>query len=99
MVEGVVVCRTAGGSDRRGEHRAIPTDIWRLGAAHSVMTLTGSALLALALAHDAVSPDEAWNAAHVDEDWQMEQWGRDTLGDAAPRASAGGNESRRAPRS
>ena len=21
---------------------------------------------------------EAWTAAHVDEDWQMEQWGRDT---------------------
>jgi chaperone required for assembly of F1-ATPase len=23
--------------------------------------------------------DDAWAAAHVDEDWQMEQWGRDTL--------------------
>jgi chaperone required for assembly of F1-ATPase len=59
--------------------KAIPADIWRLGAMHSVMTLTGSALLALALAHDAASLDEVWNAAHVDEDWQMEQWGRDTL--------------------
>ena len=59
--------------------KAIPTDIWRLGAVHSVMTLTGSALLALALADNAISVDETWKAAHVDEDWQMEQWGRDTL--------------------
>lgn len=59
--------------------KAIPSDPWRLGAIHSVMTLTGSALLALALAHGAISVEEAWTAAHVDEDWQMEQWGRDTL--------------------
>jgi chaperone required for assembly of F1-ATPase len=43
------------------------------------LTLTGSALIALALTRDAISLDEAWAAAHVDEDWQMEQWGRDTL--------------------
>jgi chaperone required for assembly of F1-ATPase len=59
--------------------KAIPTDIWRLGAVHSVTTLTGSALLALALAQGAISQDQAWTAAHVDEDWQMEQWGRDSL--------------------
>jgi len=59
--------------------KAIPDDAWRLGAAHSVMTLTGSALLALAVASNALSHEAAWSAAHVDEDWQMEQWGRDTL--------------------
>jgi chaperone required for assembly of F1-ATPase len=59
--------------------KAIPTDIWRLGAVHSATTLTGSALLALALAQGAISQDQAWKAAHVDEDWQMEQWGRDSL--------------------
>jgi chaperone required for assembly of F1-ATPase len=36
-------------------------------------------LIALALAHGAITPDEAWRAAHVDEDWNMEQWGRDAL--------------------
>ena len=59
--------------------KVIPSDAWRLGAAHSVMTLTGSALIALALAQGAIDADNAWKAAHVDEDWQMEQWGRDTL--------------------
>ena len=58
---------------------AIPRDAWRLGAVHSLTTLTGSALIALALAHQAIRPDAAWTAAHVDEDWNMELWGRDTL--------------------
>jgi chaperone required for assembly of F1-ATPase len=58
---------------------AIPADPWRLGAVHSITTLTGSALLALALLHGRVTPDEVWAAAHVDEDWQMEQWGEDSL--------------------
>ena len=51
--------------------------IWRLGALHSVTTLTGSALIALALAHGRLGAEEAWAAAHVDEDWNMEQWGKD----------------------
>ncbi len=58
---------------------AIPTDIWRLGAVSTVTTLTGSALLALALAHRALDAEAAWAAAHVDEDWQMSQWGRDDI--------------------
>jgi chaperone required for assembly of F1-ATPase len=58
---------------------ALPADPWRLGAMHAVMTLTGSALIALALAAGALAPDAAWAAAHVDEDWNMEQWGCDPL--------------------
>jgi chaperone required for assembly of F1-ATPase len=58
---------------------AIPTDPWRLGAVHAVTTLTGSALLAIALARGGLSVDAAWAAAHVDEDWNMELWGRDQL--------------------
>jgi chaperone required for assembly of F1-ATPase len=57
---------------------AIPqNDPWHLGALASITTLTGSALLALALAAGRLSVDEAWAAAHVDEDWNMEFWGRD----------------------
>lgn len=57
----------------------IPADVWRLGAVSSITTLTGSALLALALAHRAIDVETAWAAAHVDEDWQMSQWGRDEM--------------------
>jgi chaperone required for assembly of F1-ATPase len=56
---------------------AIPTEPWRLAALSSITSLTGSALLALALDAGAIDANEAWAAAHVDEDWQMAQWGRD----------------------
>lgn len=58
---------------------AIPSEPWRLGAVSSITALTGSALLALALAAGALDAEAAWAAAHVDEDWQMQQWGRDEL--------------------
>jgi chaperone required for assembly of F1-ATPase len=47
-------------------------------AALSVMTtLTGSALLALAVVRGFLSAKAAWQAAHVDEDFQAERWGAD----------------------
>jgi chaperone required for assembly of F1-ATPase len=58
---------------------AIPRDPWRLGAVHSMTTLTGSALIALAVLHGQLNAEEAWAAAHVDEDWNMDLWGRDEL--------------------
>ena len=58
---------------------AISTDPWRLGAVHAITTLTGSALLALAVLRRRLSAQEAWTAANVDEDWNMAQWGSDDL--------------------
>ena len=52
-------------------------DAFSLAALHVMTTLTGSALLALAVALKRLTPDEAWAAAHVDEDWQISQWGDD----------------------
>jgi chaperone required for assembly of F1-ATPase len=47
-------------------------------AALQVMTaLTGSALLALGVALGRLTPEAAWQAAHVDEDFQIGQWGDD----------------------
>jgi len=40
-------------------------------------TLMGSALLALAHAGGQLTTEVAWAAAHVDEDWQISQWGVD----------------------
>ncbi len=76
MVEGVVFAAQPEAAIAAAAG-AIPTNVWRLGAVHSIMTLTGSALLALALAHATINAQDAWTAAHVDEDWQMAQWGRD----------------------
>jgi chaperone required for assembly of F1-ATPase len=58
---------------------AIPSDPWRLGAVHLITTLTGSALIALAVAAREVNVEAAWAAANVDEDWNMKLWGRDEL--------------------
>jgi chaperone required for assembly of F1-ATPase len=56
---------------------ALPGDAWQVAALHVVTSLTGSALLALALFHGVVDSDQVWAAAHVDEDWNMEKWGGD----------------------
>ncbi|WP_310619418.1 ATP12 family chaperone protein [Flexibacterium corallicola] len=51
-----------------------------LSAIHSLTSITGSALLALAIAEGTIEPEAAWIAAHVDEDWNIEQWGEDSEG-------------------
>ena len=56
---------------------ALPGDAWSVAALHVVTTLTGSALLALALAHGVRDAEQVWAAAHVDEDWNAEKWGED----------------------
>jgi chaperone required for assembly of F1-ATPase len=50
---------------------------FRLAALHSMTTLTGSLVVALAVALRAMDIDAAWAAAHVDEDFQMAAWGAD----------------------
>jgi chaperone required for assembly of F1-ATPase len=78
LAEGVVFVRQADQA-LAAARAAIPADPWQLGALSSITTLTGSALLALALLRGRIDVDEAWAAAHVDEDWNMELWGRDEL--------------------
>ncbi|MDP5277709.1 ATP12 family protein [Sphingomonas sp. DG1-23] len=54
-------------------------DPYRLAGLSPVVTIGGSLVAALALIEDAATPEAVWHAAHVDEDWQAEQWGEDTL--------------------
>jgi chaperone required for assembly of F1-ATPase len=54
-----------------------PSAPFALAALHVMTTLTGSALLALAVADGVLTPAEAWEAAHVDEEFQMKVWGAD----------------------
>ena len=56
---------------------ALPSEAWPIGAFHVVTTMTGSALLALALKHGLFDGSQVWAAAHVDEDWNSEKWGVD----------------------
>jgi chaperone required for assembly of F1-ATPase len=52
-------------------------DAFALAALHVMTTLMGSALLALAHARGRLTAEQAWAAAHVDEDWQIGTWGED----------------------
>ncbi len=56
---------------------ARPDGAFRLTALHEMTALTGSVLIALALASGAMAFDAGWAAAHVDEDFQARQWGAD----------------------
>ncbi|MCS0504485.1 ATP12 family chaperone protein [Ancylobacter mangrovi] len=57
--------------------RALPTDSLRLAALNLMTTLSGSALIALAVWRGYLSPEAAWQAAHIDELTQEEAWGTD----------------------
>ncbi|MGN6311249.1 MAG: ATP12 family chaperone protein, partial [Xanthobacteraceae bacterium] len=57
--------------------KALPDEPWLIAAMHIVTSITGSALLALALLRGARTADDVWAAAHVDEDWTIAQGGAD----------------------
>lgn len=60
-----------------GIHLKLREEPFRLSALHVMTTLTGSALIALAMDAGELTPEEGWAAAHVDEDWNIAQWGED----------------------
>ena len=60
-----------------GVHLGQRAEPLRLAALHVMTTLTGSALLALAVDVGELDAETAWNAAHVDDDFQAAQWGQD----------------------
>ena len=49
-----------------------------LTALHAVTTVTGSAVLGLALAEQRIDPEAVWAASQLDETFQIEQWGEDS---------------------
>lgn len=57
-------------------------DAFALTAMHAMTTLLGSAVLTLAHANGRLACAEAWAAAHIDEDFQAETWGVDSMAKA-----------------
>ncbi len=58
-------------------------DEFHLTALHDLVTLSGSLLLGLATAERHLDPEAAWAVSRIDEEWQIEHWGRDEDADAA----------------
>ncbi len=48
-----------------------------IGALHTFTNLTGSIILALAVATGKYDAAQVWKIAHVDEDWNISTWGED----------------------
>ena len=78
LAEGVDARGAARRASRRRRARS-RTISGGLAPPTSMTTLTGSALIALALDAGFLDADAAWAAAHVDEDWQMSLWGHDEI--------------------
>ena len=54
-------------------------DPFRLAGLSPLVTISGSLIVALALAEGEIGLERAWAAAMLDEQWQAEQWGDDPL--------------------
>ncbi|GGA31389.1 ATP12 family chaperone protein [Neptunicoccus cionae] len=52
-------------------------DPFELAAFHDLVQISGSLVLALAVSHQHMVAEQAWQVARVDEIWQAEQWGVD----------------------
>ncbi len=58
---------------------------FELVALSHIVTIGGSLVIALMLAENAIGPDDAFDAAHLDELWQAELWGEDGVATEARR--------------
>ncbi len=63
--------------EARIARRLASVSAFELAPLHIITTLTGSAVLALAIHGEHLNVDAAWAAAHLDEEWQVSQWGDD----------------------
>lgn len=77
IVCGVIHKAQPGDTVRRLAHAAAARGPFELAGLAPLVTLSGSLLIALALAERAIGADQAWAAATLDESWQAEQWGED----------------------
>jgi len=51
--------------------------IFELTALHTITTISGSIFIALTLFTQNISSDQAWQAGHLEEDWNISLWGDD----------------------
>jgi chaperone required for assembly of F1-ATPase len=83
VVEGVMHRPQPALTVERLGRAAAARDPFRLAALSPLVTVSGSLVIALALAEGATGLQQAWEAAQLDEAWQAEQWGADPLAEAA----------------
>jgi chaperone required for assembly of F1-ATPase len=83
LVEGIVHRPQPADTVDRLARAVSARDPFTLAALSPLVTISGSLIVALAMAEGAIGLEEAWAAATVDETWQAEKWGQDSLAAAA----------------
>jgi chaperone required for assembly of F1-ATPase len=68
---------------RRLAHAVASFDPFHLAGLSPLVTISGSLVAALAVAEGQLSPEQAWDAVTIDEQWHREQWGEDAEAEAA----------------
>lgn len=61
----------------RLRHEVLARDAFALAGLSPLVTVSGSLVVALALAEGGADLESAWAAASLDEQWQLDQWGED----------------------
>jgi chaperone required for assembly of F1-ATPase len=64
-------------------HEVAALDLFHLAGLSPLVTIGGSLVAALAVLEKAITPEQAWDAASIDERWQLEQWGADKEAETA----------------
>jgi chaperone required for assembly of F1-ATPase len=60
-------------------HAIAARDAFELAALSPIVTIGGSLVIALMIAENAIDPDAAFDACHLDELWQAELWGEEWM--------------------
>ncbi len=68
---------------RKLGHAVAMLDAFRLAGLPPLVTIGGSLVAGLAVLEKMMPATEAWEAASLDDRWQMEQWGADAEAEAA----------------
>lgn len=79
LATGVMYKRQPTETVARLKEAVLARDAFELAALSPIVTISGSLVIALAIAEGARAPDEGFEAAHLDELWQAELWGEDAL--------------------
>lgn len=58
-------------------HAVARFDAFALAGLHDLVSITGSLVLALAVAQRQITPEQAFDLSRIDEAWQTEHWGAD----------------------
>ncbi|MGZ8337224.1 MAG: ATP12 family chaperone protein [Allosphingosinicella sp.] len=83
LVDGIMHRAQPQASVARLAHAVHALSAFELAGLSPLVTVSGSLVLALALAEQAIDRDTGWSAAVLDELWQAELWGEDAEAAAA----------------